>query len=253
MRLSGAWDEQIFTCKPALEPGREPQAGSEGWLCPQCKAESVSPCPALTQAVDLRLVTHGGPVLGDPATLHEQLWTPSGPSKHPPAYSASQTGCAGDGDKQLQHVQPVGRGGHELACPLGTRRWPMPGGHGWRVVAGEAELCPGRCSKMRRSHLLLPKSLLLPSSPGKRCCGMAGSSPAAWLLSPWAVPSARYEPEPVSRFRGKWTLWFALPRLSCWCKLQSRYPHLPAGVHPALKMPQGSKGQSLTPNSSRAA
>lgn len=150
-------------------------------MCPQCKAESVSPCPALAQAVDLHLVTHGGPVLGDPATLHEQFWTPSGPSKHPPAYSASQTGCAGDGDKQLQHVQPVGRGGHELACPLGTRRWPVPGGHGWRVVTGEAELCPGRCSKMRRSHLLLPKSLLLPSSPDKR---MAGSRPPGLCPQP---------------------------------------------------------------------
>lgn len=215
-------------------------------MCPQCKAESGSPCSALAQAVDLHLVTHGGWVLGDPATLHEQLWTPSGPSKHLPAYSAS----AGDGDKQLQHVQPVGRERQKLACPLSTRRWPVPGGHGWRVVAGEAELCPGRCSRMRRSHLLLPKSLLLPGSPDKRCCGTAGSSPAAWLLSPGAVPSARYEPEPepVSCFRGKWTLWFALLRLSRWCKLQSGCPHLPAGVHPALKAPQGSKGQSLTPN-----
>lgn len=51
-------------------------------------------------------------------------------------------------------------------------------------------------------------------------------------------------------FRGKGTQCFALPRLSCWCKLQSRCPHLPAEIHPALKVPRGSKGQSRSPNPS---
>lgn len=165
MRLSGAWDEQIFTCKPAVEPGREPEAGSKGWFCPWCKAESGSPCPALAQA-------HGGWVLGDPATLQEHLWTPSGPSKQPPAHSASQAGCSGDGDKQLQHLQPVGREGHEPVCPRGTQRWLDPGEHGWRVLAGEA----GRCSKMRRFSLLLPKSLLLSSSPQSAAMGWQARS-----------------------------------------------------------------------------
>lgn len=109
VRLSRAWDEQIFTCKPALEPGREPQARSGGWFCPWCEAELGSPCPALAQAVGLPLVTHW--VLGDPATLHEQLWTPSGPSEHPPAHSASQTGRAGDGDEQLQPWE-----GKDMSC-----------------------------------------------------------------------------------------------------------------------------------------
>lgn len=59
MRLSRAWDEQIFSCKPALVPGREPQAGPVGWFCPWCKAESGSPCPELAQVLGLHLVTHG--------------------------------------------------------------------------------------------------------------------------------------------------------------------------------------------------
>lgn len=181
--------------------------------------EMDCPSPALAQGVDLHLVTHGGWVLGDAATLCEQLWTPSGPSNHSPAHSASQTGCSGDGDAQLQRMQPVGREGHQPVCPQGSQRQLVPGemdGEWW-----QERLSSALGDALRRGGALC--SCQNPcSSPAQQtscCCGMGGSGPAAWLLCPWAVPSARGEPEPVFCFPGKWTLWFASPRLSSWCQL----------------------------------
>lgn len=81
--------------------------------------------------------------------------------------------------------------------PEQSWRWAGSGEHGWRAVAGEAELCRGRCSLRRRCPLLLPELLLFASLPGKLCAvGWGSDHGQPWVLYPGAVPPARYEPGP---------------------------------------------------------
>lgn len=119
--------EQIFTCKPALEPGREPEAGSKGWLCPWCKAESGSPCPALAQA-------HGGWSL----VTQPHFMSSSGPHQAPqnspqptqPARlavlgmetSSSSTCSLWEGKDTSQFVPRAPRGGWTLES-MGGEWW----------------------------------------------------------------------------------------------------------------------------------
>lgn len=133
MRLSGAWDEQIFTCKPALEPGGEPQAGSEGWLCPWCKAESGSPRPALAQALVCTLSPTGvGSLVTQP-----RLMNSSGPRQAPQSIpqptpaaglavlgmetSSSSTGSPREGKDMSQLFPRAPRGGRALEST--DREW----------------------------------------------------------------------------------------------------------------------------------
>lgn len=104
-----------------------------------------------------------------PCTLG--LWVPN--AHHAPQASPRRVPVLGVGDSSSSACSLWGGKERSQIVPRDSESSAgdglVPGEHGWREVAGEAELCRGRCSSRRRCPLLLPKLLLFASSPGKLC------------------------------------------------------------------------------------